>query len=572
MTTEPDDDLIEAGDDLNHDGDNDDTVAAGAGSDTVSGGLGNDHLAGGEGDDDLQGGEGNDDLDGGDGDDLMHGGVGADILLGGLGNDSLDGGNDDDNLDGGDGDDHLEGGNGNDLLRAGAGNDLLNGGNGDDTLEAGGGNDTLNGGAGNDEADLGGAEDDYIVTIVNGAFVLTDALGNAVTLSAIESLKFADATHDLIKQKIMGSGQLDGDWGDDDITGSNGDDTLDGSLGADKMSGGQGDDDYSVDNAKDKVVEKNNGGHDSVTASVNIKELAAFVEDLVLTGDAHIAGGNKLDNHITGSLLADTLSGGGGDDLFDSQGGGDKIDGGAGTDTAHFTGAASDYDLVALGKGAFDLYDGATLVAHLTGIEEIEFDDVSETLAAQILKGAGAIDGGWGDDNITGGSGDDTIDGGAGRDKMAGGAGNDTYIVDDAKDTVTEKTAAGTDTIASSVSYKLSAFVENLLLTGIDDINGTGNDLANMLTGNTGNNVLTGGKGADTFVFSGAWGSDTVADLTLGDHIDLTGLGYADRAAFEGAGGSLSDGAGGADLTLGTNHIHLTGVTAAAAWDFLTFA
>ena len=56
----------------------------------------------------------------------------------------------------------------------------------------------------------------------------------------------------------------------------------------------------------------------------------------------------------------------------------------------------------------------------------------------------------------------------------------------------------------SSVSYTLSANVENLTLTGTGAINGTGNALDNVLTGNSAANTLTGGLGNDTYVVDNA--------------------------------------------------------------------
>ena len=82
--------------------------------------------------------------------------------------------------------------------------------------------------------------------------------------------------------------------------------------------------------------------------------------------------------------------------------------------------------------------------------------------------------------------------------RMAGGAGNDTYVVDNVGDIVVEKAGEGTDLVQSSVTFTLAANVENLTLTGGANINGTGNALGNFLVGNTGNNTLNGGAGADT--------------------------------------------------------------------------
>src|SRR5206468_3208209 len=98
------------------------------------------------------------------------------------------------------------------------------------------------------------------------------------------------------------------------------------------------------------------------------------------------------------------------------------------------------------------------------------------------------LSGGSGTDTLYGDAGNDKLDGGLGADTLYGGAGNDTYTVDDLGDQVIETSAAdGTDLVNSSIRFNLgiASFLENLTLTGTLAIDGTGNELANKLTGNT---------------------------------------------------------------------------------------
>ena len=118
-------------------------------------------------------------------------------------------------------------------------------------------------------------------------------------------------------------------------------------------------------------------------------------------------------------------------------------------------------------------------------------------------------------DTIYGYAGNDTLIGGEGADSMIGGADNDLYYVDNTSDVVVENSSEGTDTISSSVSYTLSDNVEDLILTGTDSINGYGNDLNNVITGNLADNIIDGGAGADTMI--GGDGNETYYVDNIGD-------------------------------------------------------
>ncbi|WP_197482007.1 Ig-like domain-containing protein [Bibersteinia trehalosi] len=148
-----------------------------------------------------------------------------------------------------------------------------------------------------------------------------------------------------------------------------------------------------------------------------------------------------------------------------------------------------------------------------------QIENVHGSKFADILIGNNAdnnMSGGLGNDKIYGGLGNDYIDGGEGADEMEGGLGDDRYVVDNVGDKVIEKADEGTDTVYSSISYSLPENVENLYLIGSDNLNATGNELANTLVGNDGNNILDGGEGND--ILDGGRGSDT---LTGGAGADI---------------------------------------------------
>lgn len=128
-----------------------------------------------------------------------------------------------------------------------------------------------------------------------------------------------------------------------------------------------------------------------------------------------------------------------------------------------------------------------------------------------------------GGDKLYGFGGNDVLYGDAG-DLLAGGPGDDTFIISTTNLTIQEAAGGGTDTVESSVSYRLGANLENLVLTGIGKINGFGNGLANDITGNGAANLIDGGAGADTM--RGGAGNDTYVVDNRGDVVvELAGQG-----------------------------------------------
>jgi Ca2+-binding RTX toxin-like protein len=112
-------------------------------------------------------------------------------------------------------------------------------------------------------------------------------------------------------------------------------------------------------------------------------------------------------------------------------------------------------------------------------------------------------------DLLTGDANANVINGGGGFDTLVGGGGKDTFYVTNA-DTVSESGTSTGSTVISSTDYSIlgDAGIFNLTLTGTA-MNAVGNTLANLITGDTSNNILNGGVagGPDTFV--GGGGVDT---------------------------------------------------------------
>ena len=312
--------------------------------------------------------------------------------------------------------------------------------------------------------------------------------------------------------------------GSQTLYGTSGNDVLDGGAGADIMYGGAGDDSYVVDNGGDIVSEKPGEGTDTVTTSVTYT-LAANVENLTLGGSANIDGtGNGLDNIIIGNAGNNTLLGLGGDDTITGGAGLDHIDGGTGID--HMSGG--------LGSDTYYVDNTLDTVTEVSsGGTDTVMSSVSFTIGTYVekltLTGAANIDGKGNSlaNTLIGNSGDNDLDGKTGADTMTGGLGDDTYHVDNAGDIVNEVPGQGTDTVSTVISYVLTNDVENLVLAGALNIDGTGNAAANSITGNSGNNVIDGQGGAD--VMRGGKGNDTYYVDNSADNVIEASTGGTDQ-------------------------------------------
>ena len=180
------------------------------------------------------------------------------------------------------------------------------------------------------------------------------------------------------------------------------------------------------------------------------------------------------------------------------------------------------------------------------GFKRFDLTSFAGTVSFDGTTGNDWVQGGTGNDDLTGGDGNDYLNGGTGTDLLIGGKGNDTFVVDNIGDIIAEGLNGGTDTVESSITWTLKTNLENLTLTGIANLNGTGNKLNNVIRGNTGNNVLNGGAGADTLI--GGKGNDSY-------YVDNTGDIINDSVSVDGA---YDDTNAGTDIVFSTVTYTLT--------------
>lgn len=181
-----------------------------------------------------------------------------------------------------------------------------------------------------------------------------------------------------------------------------------------------------------------------------------------------------------------------------------------------------DGDDVILGTNVQDLINGGG------GDDDISGGNQHDTLnggtggdAISGDNGKDVVNGDGGDDVLSGNNGKDKVDGGSGRDNISGGNGKDDLTAGpveagDADDFAGPNILSGgngKDRIVSSFAFCEEEESDS-------DLTGSSGSISDCPV----DDVMTGGRGVDTFVFFAMHGNDVITDFWK-DFIDLSALG-----------------------------------------------
>ncbi|RTM05627.1 MAG: glycosyl hydrolase family protein, partial [Bradyrhizobiaceae bacterium] len=427
----------------------------------------------------------------------------------------------------------------------------LDGNSGINTLDDAGGAAVLVGGQGNDT---------YVVR--NAATVVTEKSGEG-TDTVKTTLASYTLGANLENLTFIGTGNFYGAGNGlaNIITGGAGNDTLVGGGGAARLVGGAGNDSYIVDNAIQTVVEAVGGGYDTEFTSLASLKAAANVEALTYTGSGAFSGfANDTGTVMTGGSGNDTLTSGAGADIFDGAGG---------NNTVVFQSTRANYTVYADSSSGYWVRDNTTSVFdRLINIQSIRFSD--KTVAPGTVVSGIVFKGTAGADDMTGGTGSDLFYAGGG-DNINGVSGTDTVVYsgtraqyvfygDGAGGYYAQTAAAGLDPSQldrlvniTSVQFSDQTVQPAAQTVGLFLKGGAGADVLTGGAGNdvfvaTGGDVIDGGSGTNTAVYSGVSTSYSVYSdgvggyyvrgagagnsLALFDHLtSVQTLQFADRAA-----------------------------------------
>jgi Ca2+-binding RTX toxin-like protein len=385
---------------------------------------------------------------------------------------------------------------------------------------------------------LDGADDNVTVSVVGGLLVHGQTTGGLASGSdwdntaAGNQTVAADGTFTievnggdgndsitvLAKKTEIASASLNGDAGDDVLTGADSNDVLNGGDGNDRVVGGQGNDNMSGGAGNDDLVWNNGDATDIINGDAG--------------NDATVVNGN--------ATLGDVFT-------VEPNAGRIKF---VRTNLVGFALDASTERLQVNGLGGNDTLTAADGVGALT-LMSVDGGDGADTITGSdgpdLLQGGEANDtlnGRGGDDRIVGDRGNDTMNGGAGDDTLVWNNGDATDVIngDDGRDDVEVNGAPGGDDAmtvqpnAGRIKFDRTNLVPFSLDIGSSETmhaNGlAGNDTISVgdvgsyevtAAGGAGNDTLTGGAGSETLL--GGSGNDTITpgsglDVVSGDDGD----------------------------------------------------
>lgn len=332
---------------------------------------------------------------------------------------------------------------------------VMKGGDGNDYLQGTAGNDVINGGSGNDTAS-------FVMSFSN------TATGVTVDLNTQGSAQNTGAAG---TDTLSGIENLIGSQYNDTLTGDGSDNVIEGGLGNDMLVAGGGIDTLSYAGAGAGVT-VNLGLQGAAQNTINAgNDTASGFENLL---------GSAFNDNLTGDANGNTLSGGAGNDTLNpgANAGGtlDLLDGGIGSDTASFLGAA--------------LNVSATLNGASDGVAIVAGGQIAVLRSIENLTGGAGNDVLSGDANanvIEGGLGDDILDGGQGVDTLA--FSGSTAVTVNLGTLTAQNTGWGSDLISNFENVRTGS--------GADNVTGDGND-----------NIFFDGGGSD--IYNGMVGIDTV--------------------------------------------------------------
>jgi Ca2+-binding RTX toxin-like protein len=417
----------------------------------------------------------------------------------------------------------ISGGGGNDIITGGSGNDTITGGDGDDVITPNAGSaDSVDGGAGNDriiidtDADIasgntvagGDGTDTFAVTAVQTANAASDLRGvsgfEIFELGATGTESFAMS--DFINNQTFTRVDF-GQGGGGTLTVTNAPELI---TEVRLLAGPQADTlvfDRLVDNASNSLTIANRAANTAidVTAITIADEETVTITTSAATSDLGIA------TLTAGDMTSLTISGAGDVQIVNQM---------TGTRMTSVDASGS--------TGATEIHlTGNVVAATMTGASGV--DEFTGGLLADTITGNAGNDiiiGGAGADTITGDAGNDNINGGTGGDIVDVGAGTNTITIGATDDT-------GSVTLAATVALSGVDVYSSVAAADIVNLNGTGltavaatsvantydtdvdTNLANGLAENTygiqrGDYVQSGAtSGTGTFIF-GAGGSDAL--------------------------------------------------------------